>query len=905
MRPDALQADLAAAAATRSPLKQRAVGLAGALSGSPPSDKPANSIAGVSLAMSAPGLLRKKAANTKQLFEMNDSQDPAMDKPKSWTFAAWLDNIGMSGVLANALLEQTLERRVDDLSKSTSDGAQQKINEHDELSKVLNLVAENTKLNDVIKTRILDRIDDITDFVARKLVSLAAKAAEPPPQPIEKFTLNEALVAMPGDTLEAYYKGLEAKVGPPDRAIYETVEAEHTEREDSQSTFSSLSYEIVTTSCAEWRFVACPEEAGKYAREKATLPEGLKSRKPLKIDELRSRLRQFNLRLKEGDRPVSEIEAICARLHTGPMGVKYASVVRGYGQVIAECRGNTYTTTIHALNSFIVKASKMTKANLVYRGVYAGTLPEWFWNAQGGIYGCIEAGLMSATLSKQFALDVAGQGKSAVMFEICQGMTPAAKGADVAWLAQWPQEGEIIFSPFTGLEVLHTRVDDATFVIVAKPSVNLQPATIEQIIYRRQVLVSDLCDRLVARVTRVVDESEDWAYVRELHPNGGTVKLVRNAMERMMREIWDKSPEYFYDDAALASSLTEAVDKANQISRWASELPSLKRYLPFSMPERDLDHLLRLSTLGLAHKSLGHHDVVGLCGLLVINTSISVISLLYNNFTSEEAALFAQIARARKEFPLSLCGIGVHQSEANLVSDTRLRAADAVLLSADLQTRPALTKLNVDENAFGVEGGIAICDALMKAPGTALSERHGLKSLSMANVGLEAQGGLAMGRVLSTKHCTLTDLSIGFNRIGVAGAQAISQALAVNSTLTSLNLHYNAIGDVGASKILEAIQGNKRTKLASLALSSNEISSVGATSIAVSLEMDAVPKLTSLDLSYNQLGMQGGMAIVEALKVNTALCMELTLRACAFDISVLQALREQQRRGLEIIGGLV
>jgi hypothetical protein len=896
MRPDALQADLAAAAASRSPIKQHES-----------AGKSSSSIAGLSVAMMAPKLLREKAANTKQLFEqMNNSKDPAMSNPKAWTFAAWLDNVGTSGVLADALLERTLDPSRS-TSTSTSAGANQKGGDDDELSKVLSLVAENTKLHDVVKARILNSIDELTEFVSRRLISLAGRASEPPPQPIEKFTLNEALVGMPGDSLEAYYIGLEARLGPPDRAVYETVESEHTEREDSKFTFSSASYEIMTTSRDEWKFVARPEEAGKYAREKATMPEGVKPRKPLKLDELRSRMRQFNLRLKEGELPVSEIEAICARLYTGPMGVKYASVVRGYGQVIAECRGNTYTTTIHALNSFIVKASKMTQASLVYRGVYAGTLPEWFWNAQAGVYGCVEAGLMSASLSKHFALDVGGQGQSSVMFEICQGMTPAARGADVTWVAQWPQEQEIVFSPFTGLEVLHTRVDEATFVIVAKPSVNLQPATIEQIIYRRQALVSELCERLVSRVTRLIDDSDEWAYVRAMHPNGGALKLVRNAMQRMMREIWDRSPEYFYDDAALAASMSEAVDKANQVSRWASELPSLQRYLPFSMPVRDLNHLLKLTSLGLAHKSLGRHDVVGLCGLLVINTSISVISLLYNNFTTEEAARFAQIARARKEYPLSLCGIGEHQTEAKLVTDVRLKAADAVLLSADLQTRPALTKLDLDENAFGVEGGVAICEALLNPPASGLNERQGLKSLSMTNCGLEAEGGLAVGRVLGAKHCILTELSIGFNRIGVAGARAISEALMVNTTLVSLNLHYNSIGDVGASKIFEAVESNNRTKLASLVLSSNEITGVGAMSIAGRLEADAVPKLTSMDLSYNQLGMQGGMAIVEALRVNTALCMELTLRSCAFDISVLQALRdvEQQHRGLEIIAGLV
>ena len=52
---------------------------------------------------------------------------------------------------------------------------------------------------------------------------------------------------------------------------------------------------------------------------------------------------------------------------------------------MAICKGNTYTTTIWALNSAIIKLGKLTQAAKVYRGVVGGLLPETFWtpNAQG------------------------------------------------------------------------------------------------------------------------------------------------------------------------------------------------------------------------------------------------------------------------------------------------------------------------------------------------------------------------------------------------------------------------------------------------------------------------------------------------------------------------------------------
>ena len=57
-------------------------------------------------------------------------------------------------------------------------------------------------------------------------------------------------------------------------------------------------------------------------------------------------------------------------------------------------KGN-YVTTLHAINSGIIKLSKHTKACTVYRGVAGGVLPEQFWTPNDdGVMGGIELGFV-------------------------------------------------------------------------------------------------------------------------------------------------------------------------------------------------------------------------------------------------------------------------------------------------------------------------------------------------------------------------------------------------------------------------------------------------------------------------------------------------------------------------------
>ena len=66
------------------------------------------------------------------------------------------------------------------------------------------------------------------------------------------------------------------------------------------------------------------------------------------------------------------------------------------------CQRNKYTTTLHVINSAIVKLGKLTQATTVYRGLGGGVLPDEFWEANDyGVCGGIEYAFMSTTLNRQ------------------------------------------------------------------------------------------------------------------------------------------------------------------------------------------------------------------------------------------------------------------------------------------------------------------------------------------------------------------------------------------------------------------------------------------------------------------------------------------------------------------------
>ena len=183
---------------------------------------------------------------------------------------------------------------------------------------------------------------------------------------------------------------------------------------------------------------------------------GNPGRSPKSLVDMKSAMEEKNKRLiclKEA--PLKEEELVGGRLYTGPLFIKYNSVLRGVDstsdflqtQFISLCcakevgerfeksnksfidfatakaHANLYTSTLHAINSAIVKMSKLTRAAKVYRGIADKALPAEFWEKnEFGVCGGVEAAFMSTTTTRDVAMGYAGEGSAGVVFEIQMGM---------------------------------------------------------------------------------------------------------------------------------------------------------------------------------------------------------------------------------------------------------------------------------------------------------------------------------------------------------------------------------------------------------------------------------------------------------------------------------------------------
>lgn len=112
--------------------------------------------------------------------------------------------------------------------------------------------------------------------------------------------------------------------------------------------------------------------------------------------------------------------------------------------------GNLYTTTLHVINSAVLKLGKLARVETVYRGISRKTMPRKMVhkdpsdNTRGGI----EYGFTSASVRKEEAVRYAtihskgltASNKTPVLLEITQGLID--RGADLKWLSQYPHEAE-------------------------------------------------------------------------------------------------------------------------------------------------------------------------------------------------------------------------------------------------------------------------------------------------------------------------------------------------------------------------------------------------------------------------------------------------------------------------------
>jgi hypothetical protein len=373
---------------------------------------------------------------------------------EGWTAAAWLTAQQVANVIARVLLQpiSDLEGEVDLPGTSAYKGSV-------ELTFFRTLGKAGSSKAALLALLTNGNVAEIlADELAQKLSALANTGAATAGELHQKFVDEGAGFDLEYAGLKTFYSGLEAVVGAPSPQVLTGMQREHCNAEDSVIPFTTPNYRMSTTSRIEWWFVYDPTTGRKEMRldewpaeHPDTIKGSARPREAKPPSEFHEARQANNAKLRSMDAPTIMVEEfVGCRLYTGPCFTKYNTTLRGLQSSIpffkkqfeSLCKGNKYTTTLHVINSAIVKLSKLTYASAVYRGVAGGRLPAHFRVAnEYGVRGGIDPAFMSTTTDRNVALTYASSsGGPGVVFSIQQGMVD--RGADISWLSQYPHEKE-------------------------------------------------------------------------------------------------------------------------------------------------------------------------------------------------------------------------------------------------------------------------------------------------------------------------------------------------------------------------------------------------------------------------------------------------------------------------------
>ncbi|KAK4357379.1 hypothetical protein RND71_022989 [Anisodus tanguticus] len=210
-----------------------------------------------------------------------------------------------------------------------------------------------------------------------------------------------------------------------------------------------------------------------------------------------------------------------------------------------------------------------------------------------------------------------------------------------------------------------------------------------------------------------------------------------------------------------------------------------------------------LEELYLMNDGISKEAAQAVCELIPSTDKLRILHF-HNNMTGDEGAL----AISELDFRCSC---------------TRIGSEGGVALSQALGKCRNLMKLDLRDNMFGLEAGIALSKLI--------SIFSGLTEIYLSYLNLEDEGSIALSNALKESAPSLEVLEMDGNDITAIAAPALAACIATKQLLTTLKLAENELKDEGAILIAKALKDG-HGQLTEVDMSTNAIRRSGARCLA-------------------------------------------------------------------------